>query len=226
MNSFRVRRIPPPLLKKFSEGCYVDSPVYFEAPGWVRWLNWAKLERLLAMVPQGKSLRVLDFACGNGVMFPTWEEHFLRTVGIDLQVTAADRVRKHFGLEKVSLARSEGGSLPFREESFDLAFAASTLEHFADLKTPLEEIRRVLRQGGQMVFLCPNENEFYGWGRRIAGYQKPPDHYHSADEVLKAVKSFFDLAEVSWFPRWVPPFFGIYKMGRAVKFRKAEGGGS
>jgi ubiquinone/menaquinone biosynthesis C-methylase UbiE len=226
LNSFRVRKIPPPLLKKFSEGCYVDSPVYFEAPGWVRWLNWAKLERLLAMVPQRESLRVLDFACGNGVMFPTWEEHFLRTVGIDLQVTAADRVRKHFRLGRVSLARSEGGSLPFREESFDLAFAASTLEHFADLQIPLEEIRRVLRQGGQMVFLCPNENEFYGWGRRLAGYEKPPDHYHSADEVLKAVKAFFDLAEVSWFPRWVPPFFGIYKMGRAVKSRKAEGGSS
>lgn len=226
MKSFRVQRIPPPLLKKFSQGCYVDSPVYFEAPRWVRWLNWVKLERLLAMVPQGERLRVLDFACGNGVMFPTWEGHFLQTVGIDLRVAAADRVRKHFRLEKVHLARSEGGNLPFRAESFDLVFAASTLEHFADLKIPLEETRRVLRQGGQMVFLCPNENEFYRWGRRLAGYDKPADHYHSADEVLKAVGSFFHLAEVSWFPRWVPPFLGIYKMGRVVKPRKAEGGSS
>jgi ubiquinone/menaquinone biosynthesis C-methylase UbiE len=186
-------------------------------------MNWAKLDRLFRMVPPEAPLHVLDFACGNGVLFPTWEAYGQMTVGIDLHVTAAHRVRKHFRLEKISLARSQGGNLPFRDESFDLAFAASTLEHFANLQVPLKEIRRVLRRGGQLVFLCPNENEFYGWGRRLAGYEKPPDHYHSADEVLKAVESFFDLARVSWFPRWVPPFFAIYRMGKAVKSKNNEG---
>jgi len=169
------------------------------------------------MVPPGRDLKVLDFACGNGVMFPTWEAQGAMAVGIDLHVTAADRVRQHFHLKKVHLAQAEGGLLPFPGESFDLAFAASTLEHFPGLKSPLEEIRRVLRRGGQMLFLCPNENRFYNWGRRIAGYEKPADHYHSADEVLTMVKSFFQVEEVSCFPSWVPSLISIYKMGRAVK---------
>ena len=217
MNPPRVQKISAPLLKKFSEGGYVASTVYFHAPAWVRWINWAKLDRLFSMVPQGDGIRVLDFACGNGVMFPTWEGNFARTVGLDLHVTAANRVRRHFRLRRVQLTQASGTGLPFSPGSFDLIFASSALEHFRDLNPPLEEIRRVLRKGGQMVFLCPNENEFYELGRRIAGYQKPPDHYHSADQVFRIVKSFFELAEMSQFPRWVPPFFCLYKMGRAVK---------
>jgi ubiquinone/menaquinone biosynthesis C-methylase UbiE len=218
LNPPGVKKISPQLLKGFSEGCYVASTVYFHAPAWVRWMNWAKLDRLCAMVPKEEDLRVLDFACGNGIMFPTWERNSARTVGLDLHVTAADRVRRHFRMRRVQLTQGSGAFLPFSPGSFDLVFASSALEHFRDLNPPLEEIRRVLRKGGQMVFLCPNENEFYAWGRRIAGYEKPPDHYHSADQVFRVVESFFELAEMSQFPRWVPPFFCLYKMGRAVKF--------
>jgi ubiquinone/menaquinone biosynthesis C-methylase UbiE len=217
LNSFRVQKIPPPLLKKFSEGCYVDSPVYFEAPGWVRWLNWTKLERLYGMMPRREDLVVLDFACGNGVMFPTWEAYEKMTVAIDLHVGAAQRVRKHYGMKRVSLVRGEGPILPFGKESFDLVFAASSLEHFPDPTPPLREIHRVLRKGGQMLFLCPNENRFYDWGRRVAGYKKPPDHYSSADEVLTRVQSFFQVEKTSRFPLWAPSPLAVYKMGRAVK---------
>ncbi len=217
MNPPGVKKISPQLLKRFSEGCYVASTVYFHAPAWVRWMNWAKLECLWTMAPKEENLRVLDFACGNGVMLPTWERNFAQTVGLDLHVTAADRVRRHFRLGRVQLTRASGTSLPFSPGSFDLIFASSALEHFRDLNPALKEIRRVLRKGGQMVFLCPNENEFYGWGRRLAGYKKPPDHYRSADQVFQIVKSFFELTEMSQFPRWVPPFFCLYKMGRAVK---------
>jgi ubiquinone/menaquinone biosynthesis C-methylase UbiE len=213
----KVRKIPAPLLKRFSDGCYVDSPVYFDAPAWVRWMNWAKLDRLFRMVPPGAPLHVLDFACGNGVLFPTWEAYGQMTVGIDLHVTAANRVCRHYQLKKVFLTKAGGALLPFRNESYDLVFAASVLEHFSDLKPPLEEVRRVLRNGGQMLFLCPNENHFYDWGRRIAGYEKPPDHYHTANEVISQVGDFFSLLEVVPYPGRVPSALAVYKLGRALK---------
>ena len=213
----RLQRIPPSLLRTFAEGCYVDSPVYFNASALVRWLNWTKLERLLAMSGQGENLRVLDFACGNGVMFPTWEKGFQNTVAIDLHVTAAERVCKYYGLKKVHLTKANGTLLPFPPATFDLVFAASTLEHFPDLSEPLREVHRVLRVGGSMLFLCPNENRFYDWGRRIARYQKPPDHYHTAAEVLSVVGGFFKVEAVSNFPSCCPPFLSIYRMGKATK---------
>lgn len=215
--ALHVQRIPASLLEEFARGTYVDSPVYFSAPGWVRRMNWTKLERLYAMMGREANLRVLDFACGNGVMLPTWETNFEMTVAIDLHVTAADRVRSFYRLQNVHLARTDGTILPFSSGSFDRVFAASTLEHFPDLKKPLIEIQRVLRKGGELLFLCPNENHFYDWGRRIAGYEKPPDHYHTAAEVISTVRGFLTVEEVSSFPSLVPSWLSVYQMGRAVK---------
>jgi SAM-dependent methyltransferase len=214
----KAQRIPAPLLQKFAEGCYVDSPVYFDAPSWVRRLNWAKLDRLLALGGRGEGRRLLDFACGNGIMLPTWATNFPGAVGIDIHITAAKRVQEFFSLQNVHLAKTDGPSLPFLSGSFDLVFAASVLEHFAELTSPLREIHRVLRVGGQMLFLCPNENRWYGWGRRVAGYKKPPDHYHTADEVIALVRRFFGVEEISCFPSWVPSPLALYKMGKALKY--------
>ena len=213
----RIQRIPAPLLKKFAEGCYVDSPVYFNAPSWVRWLNWAKLDSLLALGGGGEGRRVLDFACGNGVMLPTWSTKFPGAVGIDIHLTAAKRAQEFYALRNINLTKTDGSFLPFSSGSFDLVFSASVLEHFAELPNPLREIRRVLRVGGQMLFLCPNENRWYDWGRRIVGYKKPLDHYHTADEVIAVVRNFFRVEEISCFPSWVPSSLALYKMGKALK---------
>lgn len=49
--------------------------------------------------------------------------------------------------------------LPFRSESFDIAYASNLLEHMLDFRTALfllEEMRRVVRRGGLICHRVPN----------------------------------------------------------------------
>ena len=52
--------------------------------------------------------------------------------------------------------RGDIGSLPFRDESFDLVTANTVVEHLADPERQFREIGRVLRPGGTLLLHTPN----------------------------------------------------------------------
>src|SRR5262249_55728997 len=51
---------------------------------------------------------------------------------------------------------ADGGALPFKGDSFDLAFSIYVLEHIADPAALVAELRRVLRPGGVFLALTPS----------------------------------------------------------------------
>jgi methylase of polypeptide subunit release factors len=97
----RVVKVPGEELRIFAQGVYVDSPVYFARNPVVRAINWGKLDAALALFPGEEERQVLDLACGNGVMLPTLSGRFVRVVGVDLHVSAAERLRRARGLQNV-----------------------------------------------------------------------------------------------------------------------------
>jgi anaerobic magnesium-protoporphyrin IX monomethyl ester cyclase len=210
----RIRRSD---LRRFAEGVYVDSPVYFAANPLVRWLNWKKLDAALALLPRDHGPRALDFCCGNGVLLPTLSRRFKTALALDRHTAAAARVQKHFLLEDVLLLCSDGRTLPLKGSSLSLVLALSTLEHFRDLDEVVCELHRVLRPDGVLIYLSPTENLFYRIGRLVLGYRKPEDHYHSAERIEAVLRRYFATERARPFPRYVPAFFSMYAL---AQFRK------
>jgi radical SAM superfamily enzyme YgiQ (UPF0313 family)/ubiquinone/menaquinone biosynthesis C-methylase UbiE len=215
----RVIRVDRNQLQEFATGVYVDSPVYFARNPLVRGLNWWKLHGVLPFLLKGEYKTVLDFACGNGIMFPTLSRLFKVTIGVDLHVAAASRLKDNFRLNNIDLISGDGMALPIKDASFDLVLAFSSLEHFPDLDFVLDEIFRVLKKNGKLLFLSPSENIFYRMGRRLFGYQKPQDHYYSAKEIMRFIEKKFNLEVKRYFPLYVFPFLSIYFI---CQFRKSE----
>jgi SAM-dependent methyltransferase len=71
-------------------------------------------------------------------------------VGMDVD----GAIREHPLVRHKVMAFGEG--LPFRAESFDLVTANVVVEHVAEPKRFLAEVRRVLRPGGRFLFHTPN----------------------------------------------------------------------
>ena len=208
-------KIPPDMLEEFSCNSYVDSPVYFNRNPIVQFLNWQKLDKLLHLCNSRENASVLDFSCGNGVLFPSLSRKYTKTIAMDIHTSAANKVKQYYNLENMFLVKGDGAKIPFPDNSFDVVIAASALEHFKEIEKPISEIKRVLKKNGSFVFLSPSENVFYKIGRIFFGIVKPPDHYYEADEIIQRIEENFEIEKklqcpIPWFSS-----LAVYKLVKA-----------
>jgi SAM-dependent methyltransferase len=98
---------------------------------------------------------VIEVGCGAAQCSRWVSERGGRPVGLDLsrsQLTAAQRMAASSGIS-VPLVQADAVRLPFRDESFDIAFAAHGAVGFVEDSAGLtREVARVLRPGGRWVF--------------------------------------------------------------------------
>ncbi len=216
-NIDKAIRVSEKDLKHFSKDVYVDSPVYFSKNRLVRFINWRKLDATIALLPKHRNQMVLDFACGNGVLLPTLSKLYNSVIGIDLHTTAATRLIKEHRLNNVLAVTTNGLNLPFKNNFFSTIITTSTLEHFFELEKVLKELSRVIRPGGQLIFLVPSENLFYQFGRMLFRYTKPVDHYHSAKEIESVIEKYFKTEVKKSLPFNLPACISVYRLGRTKK---------
>ncbi len=126
------------------------------------WARFAPLEagttvaaaRLVRHARVAANDRVLDVACGTGVVALTAARLGARVTGLDLTPELLERAREHSSIANVDIAWHEGDaeSLPFDDASFDVV--VSQFGHIfaprADVVT--REMLRVLRPGGTLAF--------------------------------------------------------------------------
>lgn len=156
---------------------YYDSPG--ERPGFVReifdstarWYDfstgilalgtgsWYRSKALLrAGLEPG--MRLLDLATGTGAVAAAARDaaEGLEIIGADLSAGMLMEVKRK---RIVAPVQATGGSLPFRDASFDMVSVGFAMRHFSDLRTTFEEIHRVLRPGGRVLILEVTPPE--GW---------------------------------------------------------------
>jgi 2-polyprenyl-3-methyl-5-hydroxy-6-metoxy-1,4-benzoquinol methylase len=105
----------------------------------------------LNRLPLPPGARVLDAGCGSG---RTLEElaSYGEVQGIELDPEAAEVARSR-GVGEVAIGRLE--ELPWEEGSFDLITCLDVIEHTADDRLTLRELRRVCRPGGWLLVTVP-----------------------------------------------------------------------
>ena len=106
---------------------------------------------------------VLDVGCGGGAALRDMASRFPRAklYGIDYSqdmVLLAKKVNKSLmRMGRIEIVHGSVSSLPFSENTFDLATAFEAYYFWPDLVHDLEEIKRVLKPGGTLLLV----NEAY-----------------------------------------------------------------
>jgi len=213
-----MQRIDRRLMEKLlAERGTPDTPRVYSDRRWlVRELFWRSHERMLALSRPTSRRRVLDFGGGNGVLLPTLAEMYDAVTCIDLNTDIAQEVVRIFGLTNVEVVSGDILQLRLPDDHFDTIIAASVLEHIEGLEPLAEEMARILTVGGELLTNPPSENRFYGLGRRVFGYAKPPDHYHDGKFVIEVIGGHLALREKRHFPfNWAP--LSVFYLLRFVK---------
>jgi len=146
-------------------------------------------------------MQVLEVATGSGEMF----RRLVRanpggaTLGVDLSPNMAwrtqDRVQREFPDSTAQCQAVDARHMPFRDATFDAVFCCYMLELLSgdDIMRTMEEFRRVLRRGGQLVLVLIGQNKaaFNGlyfiagkvapafWGRQVE--ERVPELVEASD---------------------------------------------
>ena len=124
---------------------------------------------LLAGIALQRGERVLDVACGTGlVTFDAAQAVGAagRVVGVDISgqmVEAAESARAERGASNVDFARMDAETLQFDDASFDVVLCSLGLMYVPDPEQSLREMQRVLRPGGRVALSVWGERELCGW---------------------------------------------------------------
>ena len=120
--------------------------------------NEAQSHYLQDMIPLDRKT-ILDLGCGAGY----WSDRisklypWMYVTGIDCGVDFIAKAQDKYASERVTFQVADFMNLPFPNESFDCIYADNTLEHAYDVDKTLQEIFRILRQGGILVAAIPSD---------------------------------------------------------------------
>ena len=97
---------------------------------------------------------VLDVGVGAGRFAEIVAKKGGEVVGIDLTPAVDAAALNLSGRDKVHLIQADIFAMPFREGTFDLAYAIGVLHHTPHPREAFERVAAVVRKGGRRGFVC------------------------------------------------------------------------
>ena len=123
--------------------------------------------------------RLLDIGCGCGDLYSIVKDRYDEVHGIDIIPEVVDIcIKKGIKARRVDLNVE---NLPYEENTFDSVACFDLIEHILSPMTLLNEVRRVLKPGGEIVILTPNIRRIWTILRLIFKGKSPK----TSDEVLE-----------------------------------------
>lgn len=183
-----------PRLKMLPVSEYVgvnqDDPIrFYNAPVFGS-LYRRRVELCLAELSRGE--RVLEIGFGSGVTFLNLHEQYNEIHGLDLTANVTE-IYAFFEKKGISTELCNGSVLemPYKNNYFNSVLLISILEHLKPTYQvrAFEEIRRVLKPGGQVVYGVPVERPLMVFLFRLLGYDIHEHHFSTEKDVAQAARS-------------------------------------
>jgi ubiquinone/menaquinone biosynthesis C-methylase UbiE len=177
-----------------------------------------RIELCLAECTGGQ--RVLEVGFGAGVTFLNLHELYKEIYGLDLNAEVCD-VAAVFRARQIETHLQNGSvlSMPYPDDFFDTVLLISILEHLkpSEQVQAFQDVRRVLKPGGQAIYGVPIERRFMVMMFWLLGFNIREHHFSTEKHVFDAANSVLEKVKVIQM-HGVPSFFGpVYEIGHFAK---------
>ena len=109
-----------------------------------------------------KRSRVLDVACGPGIVVEALAPGAGEVIGCDITPEMLEKARERCtkaGLDNTRFTPGRAEALPFPEAAFDVVVSRSAVHHFPDPPAAFREMARVVKPGGRVITVDVQSSE-------------------------------------------------------------------
>src|SRR5271156_6398563 len=143
--------------------------------------------------------RLLDVACGPGLVVCAFAPHVQAATGIDVTPAMLEWARKlaaDKGLANVAWRQGDVSALPYADASFTIVTTRFSVHHFLDPAAVLREMVRVCAPGGRIVVVDDYASEDPAKAAAFNRLEKLRDPSHSRCLTLTELRGLFVAADL------------------------------
>jgi ubiquinone/menaquinone biosynthesis C-methylase UbiE len=166
---------------------------------------------------------ILDYGCGIGsVTEKVARQKPSKIVGADISdvsINKAIESAKEANI-KIEYRVENCESLNFESQTFDLIYGTGILHHL-NLKTSANEINRLLKKNGKMVFMEPlGTNPLINIYRKLTPNSRSVDEHPFINSDFKFLKTLYGELEIRYYGFLTLLFFPFYNKPEKSRFYK------
>ena len=153
--------------------------------------------------------KILEVGCGEGLMFRDFHREY-DICQVDISTVALEKAQQL----NDKIVVGDAMNLPFRSGTFDAVLQVAVLEHLSNPEKALAEAWRMLKKGGKLLILIPNDLVM-SVGRLMLGKYPPryPGHlsFLTPQRIKTMVGNRFNMIQEKRMPFHCLPFwFNMY----------------
>ena len=118
-----------------------------------------------------KGKKFLEVGCGVGTDLVRFAKAGAEVTGVDLAETSIDLAKKNFEANDVTgdLRVMDGEKLEFGDGEFDVVYGHGVLQYTHGSQQMIDEMRRVLKPGGEAIFMVYNKISWLSAMSKVTG---------------------------------------------------------
>jgi SAM-dependent methyltransferase/uncharacterized protein YoxC len=149
--------------------------------------------RLAERYVSGKS--AIDLGCGAGYGTYSLAKVARRILGVDLSMEAIFHAAERYQAPNLRYEVGNVVSLPYEDESFQVAVSFEVIEHLEHPEALLLEAKRLLKKDGVFVVSTPNKQTYSNNRNRVNLYHLKEMYPLELQEVLER---YFEYVQIYW----------------------------
>ena len=164
--------------------------------------NQESLDLLIKMANVSSEDKVLDVACGSGIVACAFAKYASHVTGVDItpaMLGQAEALSQQKGLTNLSWQRGDIEKMPFADNRFSIVLSRYAFHHFLSPDAVLSGMMRLCQHGGRIliadVALPPDKVNAYDRLEKL----RDPSHTHALTlEEFPQLIANANLQNVSW----------------------------
>lgn len=179
----------------------------------IKYVQVYRFKAIIKLLGYKKYLRLLEFGFGSGIFLPELARHCenLHAIDIHPHFDKVNLLLKHYDVSNYEIKSQSIQKTEYPDNFFDSIVAVSVLEFVDDLDAAIAEIKRILKDDGVFVTICPMNSKLLDFIVSAYAQRSAKEEFgDSRKYVTKALEENFKIEKKGFMMPLIGKYFPIY----------------